>query len=152
MLSKIVSFTVIFQLDFLQIVIYLYICLINGRLVKGCFVSAKGRKATIVVRVGNNRPDLGVNPICNRFTGILEEGRPLFLPCNPPMPGLSCDHDHDDLICHHSGVRFLTRSSCVSGAFVSVHFEGPPGVSLSICEAFVYTDQALPIERCPTFR
>ena len=29
---------------------------------------------------------------------------------------------------------------------------GPPGVSLSICEAFVYTDQALPIERCPTFR
>ena len=87
-------------------------------------VSAKGRKATIVVRVGNNRPDLGVNPICNRFTGLIEEGRPLFLPCNPPMPG----------------------------AFVSVHFEGPPGVSLSICEAFVYTDQALPIERCPTFR
>jgi len=85
---------------------------------------AKGRKATIVVRVGNNRPDLGVNPICNRFTGLIEEGRPLFLPCNPPMPG----------------------------AFVSVHFEGPPGVSLSICEAFVYTDQALPIERCPTFR
>lgn len=85
---------------------------------------AKGRKATIVVRVGNNRPDLGVNPICNRFTGFIEEGRPLFLPCNPPMPG----------------------------AFVSVHFEGPPGVSLSICEAFVYTDQALPIERCPTFR
>ena len=39
-----------------------------------------------------------------------------------------------------------------AGAFVSVHFEGPPGVSLSICEAFVYTDQALPIERCPTFR
>merc|ERR1712198_727724 len=68
---------------------------------------AKGRKATIVVRVGNNRPDLGVNPICNRFTGIIEEGRPLFLPCNPPMPG----------------------------AFVSIHFEGPPGVSLSICEA-----------------
>lgn len=85
---------------------------------------AKGRTATIVVRVGNNRPDLGVNPICNRFTGVVEEGRPLFLPCNPPMPG----------------------------AFVSVHFEGPPGVSLSICEAFVYTDQALPIERCPTFR
>ena len=28
--------------------------------------AAKGRKATIVVRVGNNRPDLGVNPICNR--------------------------------------------------------------------------------------
>ena len=56
---------------------------------------AKDRDATIVVRVGNNRPDLGVNPICNRFTGSLEEGRPLFLPCNPPMPG----------------------------AFVSVHFE-----------------------------
>ncbi|XP_066975553.1 uncharacterized protein [Macrobrachium rosenbergii] len=80
--------------------------------------------ATIVVRVGNNRPDLGKNPICNRFIGVLEEGRPLFLPCNPPMPG----------------------------AFVSVHFEGPPGVQLSICEAFVYTDQALPIERCPSFR
>ncbi|XP_068237943.1 uncharacterized protein [Palaemon carinicauda] len=80
--------------------------------------------ATIIVRVGNNRPDLGKNPICNRFVGVLEEGRPLFLPCNPPMPG----------------------------AFVSVHFEGPPGVQLSICEAFVYTDQALPIERCPSFR
>lgn len=80
--------------------------------------------ATIVVRVGNNRPDLAVNPICNRFNGLLEEGRPLFLPCNPPMPG----------------------------AFVSVHFESPPGVQLSICEAFVYTDQALPIERCPSFR
>ncbi len=25
-------------------------------------------------------------------------------------------------------------------------------MSLSICEAFVYTDQALPIERCPSFR
>ena len=49
-----------------------------------------------MVRVGNNRPDLGVNPICNRFTGVIEEGRPLFLPCNPPMPG----------------------------AFVSIHFEG----------------------------
>jgi hypothetical protein len=85
---------------------------------------AKQKEATIVVRVGNKRPDLGVNPICNRFTGVIEEGRPLFLPCNPPMPG----------------------------AFVSIHFEGPPGVSLSICEAFVYTDQALPIERCPTFR
>ncbi|XP_050718309.1 uncharacterized protein LOC126999576 isoform X1 [Eriocheir sinensis] len=80
--------------------------------------------ATVVVRVGNNRPDLDSNPICNRFIGVLEEGRPLFLPCNPPMPG----------------------------AFVSVHFEGPPGVQLSICEAFVYTDQALPIERCPAFR
>ncbi|XP_037077806.1 sushi, von Willebrand factor type A, EGF and pentraxin domain-containing protein 1-like [Pollicipes pollicipes] len=80
--------------------------------------------ATIVVRVGNNRPDLKINPICNRFTGFMEEGRPLFLPCNPPMPG----------------------------AFISVHLEGPPGQMLSICEAFVYTDQALPIERCPQFR
>ncbi|XP_043216890.1 uncharacterized protein LOC122379064 isoform X2 [Amphibalanus amphitrite] len=80
--------------------------------------------ATVVVRVGNNRPDLKINPICNRFTGFLEEGRPLFLPCNPPMPG----------------------------AFISVHLEGPPGQMLSICEAFVYTDQALPIERCPQFR
>ena len=50
-------------------------------------ISAKQKEATIVVRVGNNRPDLGVNPICNRFTGVIEEGRPLFLPCNPPMPG-----------------------------------------------------------------
>ncbi|KAK2708463.1 uncharacterized protein LOC136028340 isoform X2 [Artemia franciscana] len=84
----------------------------------------KNKPATIVVRVGNNRPDLGANPICNKFTGMIEEGRPLFLPCSPPMPG----------------------------AFVSVHLEGPPGQSLSICEAFVYTDQALPIERCPQFR
>lgn len=74
--------------------------------------------------MGNNRPDLGTNPICNRFTGFLEEGQPLFLPCNPPMPG----------------------------AFVSVHLESPTPSQLSICEAFVYTDQALPIERCPQFR
>ncbi|XP_066600223.1 uncharacterized protein [Prorops nasuta] len=87
-----------------------------------------GILGTIVVRVGNNRPDLGTNPICNRFTGALEEGQPLFLPCNPPMPG----------------------------AFVSVHLESatpqPIPVQLSLCEAFVYTDQALPIERCPQFR
>ncbi|XP_018327254.1 uncharacterized protein LOC108738356 [Agrilus planipennis] len=82
------------------------------------------KPATIIVRVGNNRPDLGTNPICNRFTGFLEEGQPLFLPCNPPMPG----------------------------AFVSVHLETPVASQLSICEAFVYTDQALPIERCPQFR
>ncbi|XP_072766739.1 uncharacterized protein [Anoplolepis gracilipes] len=82
--------------------------------------------STIIVRVGNNRPDLGTNPICNRFTGTLEEGQPLFLPCNPPMPG----------------------------AFVSVHLETASSseVQLSLCEAFVYTDQALPIERCPQFR
>ncbi|XP_036138275.1 uncharacterized protein LOC105839437 isoform X2 [Monomorium pharaonis] len=83
---------------------------------------------TITVRVGNNRPDLGTNPICNQFTGTVKEGDPLFLPCNPPMPG----------------------------AFVSVHLEVPKGVGilpqLSLCEAFVYTDQALPIERCPQFR
>ncbi|KAL0116873.1 hypothetical protein PUN28_010031 [Cardiocondyla obscurior] len=82
---------------------------------------------TIVVRVGNNRPDLGTNPICNEYTGSLEEGQPLFLPCNPPMPG----------------------------AFVSVHLEirgFTVPVELSLCEAFVYTDQALPIERCPQFR
>ncbi|XP_043664051.1 uncharacterized protein LOC122627181 isoform X1 [Vespula pensylvanica] len=87
-----------------------------------------GVPGTIVVRVGNNRPDLGTNPICNRFTGPLEEGQPLFLPCNPPMPG----------------------------AFVSVHLEASTQalipVQLSLCEAFVYTDQALPIERCPQFR
>ncbi|KAI8431175.1 hypothetical protein MSG28_001214 [Choristoneura fumiferana] len=82
------------------------------------------KPAVIVVRVGNNRPDLGTNPICNRFTGFLEEGQPLFLPCNPPMPG----------------------------AFVSVHLEASAPSQLSICEAFVYTDQALPIERCPQFR
>lgn len=88
----------------------------------------EGLPGTIVVRVGNNRPDLGTNPICNRFTGPLEEGQPLFLPCNPPMPG----------------------------AFVSVHLEVAAStdipVQLSLCEAFVYTDQALPIERCPQFR
>ncbi|XP_011631815.1 uncharacterized protein LOC105423669 [Pogonomyrmex barbatus] len=88
----------------------------------------EGIPGTIIVRVGNNRPDLGTNPICNRFTGALEEGQPLFLPCNPPMPG----------------------------AFVSVHLESAGSVEipvqLSLCEAFVYTDQALPIERCPQFR
>ncbi|KAK0177270.1 hypothetical protein PV328_001340 [Microctonus aethiopoides] len=88
----------------------------------------EGDPGTIVVRVGNNRPDLGTNPICNKFSGSLEEGQPLFLPCNPPMPG----------------------------AFVSVHLESesqtPTPVQLSLCEAFVYTDQALPIERCPQFR
>lgn len=88
------------------------------------FFIGASKPATIIVRVGNNRPDLGTNPICNRFTGFLEEGQPLFLPCNPPMPG----------------------------AFVSVHLEVPVASPLSICEAFVYTDQALPIERCPQFR
>lgn len=81
---------------------------------------------TIVVRVGNNRPDLGTNPICNRFTGPLEEGQPLFLPCNPPMPG----------------------------AFVSVHLEAntptPIPVQLSLCEAFVYTDQVYTTELLET--
>lgn len=76
-------------------------------------IAGAGKPATIVVRVGNNRPDLGTNPVCNRFTGQLEEGKPLFLPCNPPLPG----------------------------AFVSVHLEGPTPTQLSICEAFVYTDQ-----------
>nr|XP_012232522.1 PREDICTED: uncharacterized protein LOC105678072 isoform X2 [Linepithema humile] len=93
---------------------------------KPCCVN--GSSGTIVVRVGNNRPDLGMNPICNRFSGTLEEGQSLFLPCNPPMPG----------------------------AFVSVHLEATVSadipVQLSLCEAFVYTDQALPIERCPQFR
>jgi len=81
------------------------------------------RPATVTVRVGNNRPDLGVNPICNKFTGFIEEGRPLFLPCARPMPG----------------------------TFVSVHLESP-GNQLSICETFVYTDRALSIEQCPSFR
>lgn len=77
-------------------------------------LTGKNKPATIVVRVGNNRPDLGTNPICNRFTGFIDEGKPLFLPCNPPMPG----------------------------AFVSVHMESSSGaIQLSICEAFVYTDQ-----------
>lgn len=77
-------------------------------------LTGKNKPATIVVRVGNNRPDLGTNPICNRFTGFIDEGKPLFLPCNPPMPG----------------------------AFVSVHMETTSGsTQLSICEAFVYTDQ-----------
>ncbi|UYV76990.1 CTLSE2 [Cordylochernes scorpioides] len=90
-----------------------------------CCVTASKRPATVVVRVGNNRPDLGVNPICARYTGFIEEGRPLFLPCTSTMPG----------------------------AFASIHLEAPPtGAPLSICEAYVYTDQALPVERCPGFR
>ncbi|XP_023239860.1 uncharacterized protein LOC111638392 isoform X1 [Centruroides sculpturatus] len=81
--------------------------------------------ATITVRVGNNRPDISPNPVCKRYVGFLEEGRPLFLLCNSKMPG----------------------------AFVSIHLEGPPRHNpLSICEVFVYTDQVLPIERCPSFR
>lgn len=88
------------------------------------FFKGANKPAVVVVRVGNNRPDLGTNPICNRFTGTLEEGQPLFLPCNPPMPG----------------------------AFVSVHLEANTPSQLSICESFVYTDQALPIEKCPQFR
>lgn len=86
-------------------------------------ITGNNRPATITVRVGSNRPDLGSNPICNKFTGFIEEGRPLFLPCARPLPGV----------------------------FVSVHLESP-GNSLSICEAFVYTDRALSIEQCPSFR
>ncbi|XP_017461448.1 PREDICTED: P-selectin-like, partial [Rhagoletis zephyria] len=79
--------------------------------------------ATITVRVGNYRPDMGQNPVCNKFTGYIEEGRPLFLPCARPMPG----------------------------AFVSITLESN-GSPLSICEMFVYTDHALSIEQCPSFR
>ena len=50
------------------------------------FFAAQGRKATIVVRVGNNRPDLGVNPICNRFTGIMK--RAGHSSCPATHPGL----------------------------------------------------------------
>lgn len=46
---------------------------------------------------------------------LVEEGRPLFLPCVTAMPG----------------------------AFVSVYLEDPPSNPLSICEAFVYTDQGM---------
>ncbi|XP_054717691.1 uncharacterized protein LOC129227128 [Uloborus diversus] len=84
---------------------------------------ANNLPATVVVRVGNSRPDLSANPVCNRFTGRIEEGRPLFFPC----------------------------TSTVSGAFVSVHVEAPTPFSLSICEAFVYTDQVVPVEQCPQF-
>ena len=79
---------------------------------QNCCGSGEG-DAVIEVRVGNNRPDMSANPVCNRFEGRLEEGRPLFLPCSPPMPG----------------------------AFVSVHVVQPLGAELSICETFVYTDQ-----------
>jgi len=34
--------------------------------------------ANIVVRVGNNRPDLGVNPVCNKFTGVIKRGSHCF--------------------------------------------------------------------------
>ncbi|GAB6022228.1 Lectin C-type domain [Chamberlinius hualienensis] len=82
--------------------------------------------AVITVRVGNNRPDARPNPICGKYTGPIEEGKPLFIPCSPPLPG----------------------------AFVSIHMETPRGGGgvLSICEAFLYTDQALPTESCPSFR
>lgn len=36
----------------------------------------------------------------------------------------------------------------MAGAFVSVHLESPAGNSLSICEAFVYTDQVPFDVRC----
>lgn len=78
----------------------------------GMACCSKGQKATIAVRVGNNRPDLGNNPLCNRYHGHIEEGKPLFLPCTRPAPG----------------------------AFVSIHLEAPSGNSLSICETFIYTD------------
>ncbi|GFY56490.1 sushi, von Willebrand factor type A, EGF and pentraxin domain-containing protein 1 [Trichonephila inaurata madagascariensis] len=84
---------------------------------------ANGVPATVIVRVGNSRPDLSANPICNRFSGKIEEGRPLFFPC----------------------------TSTVTGAFVSVHVETPTQFSLSICETFVYTDQVVPVEQCPEF-
>ncbi|XP_042899237.1 CUB and sushi domain-containing protein 2 [Parasteatoda tepidariorum] len=84
---------------------------------------ANNQHATVIVRVGNNRPDLRANPICNRFSGKIEEGRPLFFPC----------------------------TSTVTGAFVSVHVETAAPFTLSICEAFVYTDQVVPVERCPVF-
>lgn len=88
--------------------------IVSVSLLYDVLLTGKNKPATIVVRVGNNRPDLGTNPICNRFTGFIDEGKPLFLPCNPPMPG----------------------------AFVSVHMESSNGaIQLSICEAFVYTDQ-----------
>ena len=71
------------------------------------------------MRVGNNRPDLGNNPLCNRYHGFIEEGKPLFLPCTRPAPG----------------------------AFVSIHLEAPKGSSLSICETFIYTDHGeFPVE------
>lgn len=77
----------------------------------GASCCSGNRPAVITVRVGNNRPDLGVNPICRKFTGFIEEGRPLFLPCTRTMPG----------------------------AFVSITLESQ-GNPLSICEMFVYTD------------
>ncbi|XP_076318916.1 sushi, von Willebrand factor type A, EGF and pentraxin domain-containing protein 1-like [Tachypleus tridentatus] len=90
----------------------------------GMACCSSGQEVTVVVRVGNNRPDLGVNPICNKFTGFIEEGRPLYVPCVTSIPG----------------------------AFVSVHLETPSQQTLSICEVLVYSDRALPIERCPSFR
>ena len=76
-----------------------------------------GSNQLIVVRVGNTRPDLGTNALCNTYRGHVEPGRPLYLPCTRPM----------------------------AGAFVSVHIENALNTtlvkrSLSICETFVYTD------------
>ncbi|KAF8782137.1 Fucolectin-1 like protein [Argiope bruennichi] len=44
---------------------------------------ANGVPATVIVRVGNSRPDLSNNPVCNRFTGKIEEGRPCSFPALP---------------------------------------------------------------------
>ncbi|XP_076318875.1 uncharacterized protein LOC143229897 [Tachypleus tridentatus] len=90
----------------------------------GTSCCSNNRQATVVVRVGNNRPDFSLNPICNKFTGTLKEGHHLYLPC----------------------------STAMTGTFVSIHLEIPFGYPLSVCEVFVYTDQALSIERCPYFR
>ncbi|KFM73039.1 Sushi, von Willebrand factor type A, EGF and pentraxin domain-containing protein 1, partial [Stegodyphus mimosarum] len=84
---------------------------------------ANNLPATVTVRVGNSRPDLSANPVCNKFTGKIEEGRPLFFPC----------------------------TSTITGAFVSVHVETPTAFTMSICEAFVYTDQVVPVQQCPQF-
>lgn len=78
----------------------------------GC--CGQNEPAVVTVRVGNYRPDMKKNVVCNKFVGYIEGGAPLYLPCAKPT----------------------------LGAFVSVHIESQTGrpIRLSICETFVYTD------------
>ncbi|KFM75945.1 hypothetical protein X975_14646, partial [Stegodyphus mimosarum] len=81
---------------------------------------------TMTVRVGNRVHDLLSNPICNTYTGQMNEKDTYRFSCSlrkfPPV-----------------------------GAFVSVHLKTPIATSLSICEIYVYTKQALSVQYCPVF-
>lgn len=67
---------------------------------------------TVTVKIGQNRPDLGDNSLCQEFVGPLTPSTPVYLSCLKAM----------------------------LGSFVSVHLKsfnsGP--IQLSICEVYVY--------------